>query len=257
MEYVQLHPLVRILQCAVQPLSPHWNNDNYAAPYWRLYWNPTPSARVILNGRAVELRPDRLIVIPPDTPYAARCDHSAEHVYIHFLAQGRYRTARPDLYTFSLTDTLHAPAQEIRARHADPARELLLALTLAHLALSQIPADCLLSQPADNRIQVVCNYIDAQYSRPLTNPTLAAQAGLNTNAFIRLFRETMGETPQAYLRRRRIEAACVQLHYSDQSIEAIAAVTGFCDRFHFTKVFKQLRGVGPAAFRATRSHTPI
>jgi len=39
------------------------------------------------------------------------------------------------------------------------------------------------------------------------------------------------------------------LHYSGRDIKAIAEDTGFCDRYHFSRIFKQLRGVSPAEFR--------
>ena len=52
-----------------------------------------------------------------------------------------------------------------------------------------------------------------------------------------------------FVRARRIELAGVLLHNSAKKIEEIAAATGFCDRYHFSRVFKRLRGMGPAEFR--------
>ena len=72
---------------------------------------------------------------------------------------------------------------------------------------------------------------------------------MHTNAFIRLFRSEVGRSPQAWYMRRRIEEACRLLHHSDLSIEQIAERTGFCDRGHFTRVFRTLRRIGPATFR--------
>jgi len=52
-------PGIRILLCGWEPPLTDWARDNYSAPYWRLYWNPTPGARVELAGRSVPLLPDR------------------------------------------------------------------------------------------------------------------------------------------------------------------------------------------------------
>jgi transcriptional regulator GlxA family with amidase domain len=38
-------------------------------------------------------------------------------------------------------------------------------------------------------------------------------------------------------------------HHSDQTIANIATAAGFYDRCHFTKTFRQLREITPAAFR--------
>jgi AraC-like DNA-binding protein len=66
---------------------------------------------------------------------------------------------------------------------------------------------------------------------------------------MRLFRANAGMSPQLYSRIRRIEKACILLHYSDLDIKEIASETGFCDRFHFSRVFKKMRKVGPSEFR--------
>jgi transcriptional regulator GlxA family with amidase domain len=33
------------------------------------------------------------------------------------------------------------------------------------------------------------------------------------------------------------------------SVDEIAAAAGFCDRFHFSRIFKKQLGVGPARYR--------
>lgn len=52
-----------------------------------------------------------------------------------------------------------------------------------------------------------------------------------------------------YSARRRIGIACSLLHRSNLSMDEVAQQTGFCDRYHFSKVFKQIRGVSPGTFR--------
>jgi transcriptional regulator GlxA family with amidase domain len=41
------------------------------------------------------------------------------------------------------------------------------------------------------------------------------------------------------------------LHHSALSIEQIAERCGFCDRYHFSRVFQKHREMGPATFRRT------
>jgi len=91
--------------------------------------------------------------------------------------------------------------------------------------------------------------MEAEPAGPLPNARLAKEAHMNANAFVRLFRRQLGVTPQAYFVQRRIEQACLLLHNSGAGIKEIAEATGFCDRYHFTRVFRRLRGVPPAEFR--------
>ena len=43
--------------------------------------------------------------------------------------------------------------------------------------------------------------------------------------------------------------AAVLLRYTDRSISEIAGECGFATRYHFSRVFKQIKGYAPAEFR--------
>jgi len=87
------------------------------------------------------------------------------------------------------------------------------------------------------------------HAGPIRNADLAELAHMNVNSFSRLFRQATGETPQAHLTRLRVEEACVLLHEAALAIPDVAEATGFCDRYHFTRVFRKGRGMTPGAFR--------
>ena len=91
--------------------------------------------------------------------------------------------------------------------------------------------------------------IHRDFARPCPNPELARLAGRSTAGFIRWFKERTGQTPHEYLARRRIREASRRLRFTGESIEAIAEASGFPNRHYFTRVFKAVAGIGPAAFR--------
>lgn len=252
MENAFFNPGIQLLICDQTRLDGRWNVGNFAAPYWRLYWNAQPGAGVTLNGVTTALEPDRFVLIPPETPFAGRVTGTPQHVYLHFRAAPPYEAIQPAIHAF--------PADGWGLRHVrrlaalQPTQETwrersLLALTLVHAALAQIPAAGLRPTTEDPRILRVLEFLQSRPGRLRPNPELARVAGLSTNAFIRLFRARTGLTPQAFHTRKRIEQACIELHYSALKIDAIARRAGFHDRYHFTHVFTRLRGLGPAAFR--------
>ena len=102
---------------------------------------------------------------------------------------------------------------------------------------------------ADIRILEVLRYIESNLGEALSNRLLAAQAKMTTNVFNRRFKEEIGSSPQQYVKEQRIFAGCSLLHHSDLSIEQIAEKTGFADRYHFSRIFKQIRGISPAKYR--------
>jgi AraC-like DNA-binding protein len=50
-----------------------------------------------------------------------------------------------------------------------------------------------------------------------------------------------------------MEKATYMLCYTCRKIEEIAEMTGFTDRYHFSRVFKHQRGKSPAAYRKQMS----
>jgi len=72
---------------------------------------------------------------------------------------------------------------------------------------------------------------------------------MSANSFARLFKNQTGLSPQKYLTKARIENSCSMLHHSPLSINEIAEICGFSDRYYFTKVFNSVMKVPPAQYR--------
>lgn len=246
----------RILLCRMQRLM-RWQFPNLSAPHWRLYWNTTGGGHVRLSGKDVELLPDRMYVIPPDTPYGSFLEHPLDHFYLHFTIRSGWRAGHDRLYSFPAEPLLVQAAREIATlsglkRHA--LRVGLLARLLAHAAVACVPDDALRTGYDNPHVDSVVAFMEDNLARVISNEELADQADMHPNSMVRLFRRITAQTPQAYLARLRVERACELLLRTEASIEEIAQSTGFCDRYHFTRVFRRQRGLGPAAFR--RSHLP-
>jgi len=82
---------------------------------------------------------------------------------------------------------------------------------------------------------------------------LAATVGVHPVHLAREFRRFHHCTIGEYLRRLRIERACQQLRDTKTPLAAIASEAGFSDQSHFSRTFRRLLGMTPAAYRATLS----
>lgn len=99
--------------------------------------------------------------------------------------------------------------------------------------------------------------MDRAYAEPLDVPALAAIACVSEAHFIRVFRQTFGETPHRYLQRRRVERAMFLLRETDRSITEICLDVGFTSLGTFSRTFSAIVGQTPSAYRNDRVLLPV
>jgi AraC-like DNA-binding protein len=91
--------------------------------------------------------------------------------------------------------------------------------------------------------------IDRDYAEPLDLQALAGEAGYSRFHFARAFAAAYGETPRAYLTRRRIERAKTLLRSANLSVTEICFLVGFASLGSFSTRFRALVGSSPSDYR--------
>jgi len=237
-----------------------WNYERVSAPYWCLYWNRKPGASIVVGPRRIALKPSAVVLVAPHTVFSTSNRGHCDQLFVHFQLITPHVGLKPQAYVVSADECLEALLQKIVLvlnRSESVRWEFsLLARALVELSLSRVIDRNLALPEMDPRIQAAVAYIGEHINASLSNADLARQAGMSLSAFMRLFREQVGHAPHNYLALKRVEKACIMLHHSESSIKQIAEETGFCDRYHFSRVFKLRQGMGPAEFRA-RNLTPF
>ncbi|MFD2611360.1 AraC family transcriptional regulator [Paenibacillus gansuensis] len=92
-------------------------------------------------------------------------------------------------------------------------------------------------------------YIDHHYRDPITLKGAADAAGLSANYFSEKFRQTFGQSFQAYLLQLRLEFAHRLVKDSSLPITEIALASGFNTLSYFIRMFKNMYGAAPAQYR--------
>jgi AraC-like DNA-binding protein len=94
----------------------------------------------------------------------------------------------------------------------------------------------------------VVAHIEENLGESLTLGTLAGVACVSPFHFARMFRLSTGYSPMAYVLRRRVERARLQLTQGCRRVADLAAELGFCDQSHFTRIFRRTTGFTPREY---------
>ena len=104
-------------------------------------------------------------------------------------------------------------------------------------------------KPVETACSKALHYIQEHLDQPIRLEQLAAMVHLDRSYFIRLFRDTYGQTPIQLLIRLRMELACDLISNTDLPIGQIALQCGYAAPSYFSAEYKKYYGVTPAAHR--------
>ena len=138
------------------------------------------------------------------------------------------------------TGDRHHPAQSMLLEAATLLRQQI------HSAVGVVGArGCLVNWQA----RKVRDYIDSHIEGPILVADLSVVAQLSEAHFSRAFKRTFGESPHAFVMRRRVELAARYMLTTDGSLSDIALRCGFTDHSHMCNQFRQAVGETPGAWR--------
>jgi AraC-type DNA-binding domain-containing proteins len=96
-------------------------------------------------------------------------------------------------------------------------------------------------------------FIEEHSAEELSLGKVAKAANISRNHFSEKFKQITGINFVEYVARIRFEEACRLLHDADLRISEIAFEVGFQSLSQFNRVFKNLSGKSPSAYRAARA----
>jgi AraC-like DNA-binding protein len=249
-----------------------WRLKNVQNTFWRFYLNQSDGAFLELNGKdepnqaeAYPLEAGRAYFIPAGVRFDTNITREVDHFFVHFDVLGVPDVVMQTIFNGPIclpaSDRLRQAVLEIPLEQPAPRQvDLILECRLKaiiyeglFLYLQTLPPEQI-KQPLEMAITLkpvlpAINHINANLANSLFNRDLAELCQMNEDYFIRRFKECLGKTPGDYIREQRVKLAAQQLLFTGDSIEQIASTAGFGSRFYLSRVFKNVIGLSPAAYR--------
>lgn len=117
---------------------------------------------------------------------------------------------------------------------------------LSRSSSSQIAAN---GRIRDFYIKEALNYIEQNFQNDISVENIASFCGLNRTYFGRIFKETVGKSPQQFLLSYRMSKATELLKLTGLSISDIGNAVGYPNQLHFSRAFKNVYGLSPREWR--------
>lgn len=95
----------------------------------------------------------------------------------------------------------------------------------------------------------VLDVMHARLSEDVSLEELAAEARLSPYHFARMFKQSLGVPPRAYLTRMRVEKACELLEWTDLPVTEIALEVGYSSNQVLARVFLKHMRLNPSDYR--------
>ena len=257
-EPLGVHPHIdgfTVHETGYNPDNSNWNYPSIFSPFWRLIYNSERAHCVIFKDDYYELTPDHIMLIPDHQIFHALGQRPVPTFWIHFTYNRMpvesqkipimITPAEEELSLIKSAGNYIMAHERIRSE-----RLMSLSLALLHIVLSR-PEIQWKQNPPEHIIQLT-RFIEKNIKEKLPNELLAKKAGVSIAGLFRIFQKHLGTSPSNFVNQLRIRSASQLLSTPGLNIDTISEQTGFPNRAYFSRVFKQITGMSPSAYR--RAH---
>ena len=258
-----------------------WNWKNVRSPFARLYLVVEGRAQISLPSGIYNLTPGHLYYIPAFATHSYICDSLFSHYYIHIYENNleaesmlnnwdfpveadateydiellkrltyinpflKLPMSNPEIYDNHKTLVSNIDMNMRRPFHDKVESRGILFILLSRFLKMATPK----VETRDDRIRTIISHIRSNLYENQDIDQLAKIACMSKDHFIRIFKKETGDTPNAYITKKKMEAAELLLITSDEPIKNVAIKLGYDDCSYFNKTFKKYSGITPQQYR--------
>jgi len=257
------------VHCTMQHIG---NIDTHLHDFFEVIFILSGQCRIIVDKQLFMLGPEDIIALNAHTPHEL---HSSDCVLISvqfkqvLFEQTLPHPQHPDFVCNSAQQGDNAAFGKIRQiiarlvkNNADrqlgyELRNWSLIYELMDVMYNNFRVDSTSASETRNyryaaRIAQISSIINAHYTENFTQAQLAGEVHLSAPYLSKFFDQHFGMNFYAYITQLRLNHAVNMLERTDETIEVIAAESGFPNSYSFVQTFKKEHGVLPSVWRRHR-----
>jgi AraC-like DNA-binding protein/mannose-6-phosphate isomerase-like protein (cupin superfamily) len=232
-----------------------WNFNKHSHPYFELIFFLEGKANIDAGDESVDVLGFDVVVYPPGLEHAEHLDlrHRQEIICL-WADTGPTRSFGHAIKLMDERGTLRALFEMVYAEFTAnrPCSADLIATYLQAIFLQVRQHFSEPSREASTLVERCLGYIHEQYARDFDIDELASQVAVSPSYLFRLFKRKMQVTPMHYRNIVRVDKAKLLLADQALTVDAVAERVGFEDPKYFSRVFRDLVGTSPSAYRRAR-----
>ena len=206
----------------------------------------------IFPNKTLTFQEDTLVFLNANEPYDVVTRKVGVSISFHFTC---FEEALPESFAFDCKNEPAIKALFEKAYHdwnkTDETHRY-QAFTNLYKAILKVNQYCnkkYASVTTRKTLENVLLYINENLSSPITLANMADAAGVGERQLRKIFNQQLHTTPSEYLFSRRINLACNYLKTRAYSLQEIAEMVGFEDKYYFSRCFKRAIGVSPREYQ--------
>ncbi len=209
-----------------------------------------------LGAKTVAYNPLTVVFYPPELPHRVEVGRGGGHFFSvemepSWMERLSEYSSMPDTIAPSRGGDITWLAMRLYREFREP--DSCSPLAVEGLVMAML-ADMTRRRANDERrrprwLTRAVDLIQENFRQNLTISGVAAEVGIHPFHLSRVFRQFHKQSVSEFVNRLRVQFACRELGDPGKGLADVALAAGFSDQSHFTRVFKQVTGVTPGAFR--------
>jgi len=229
-----------------------WNFKAHSHPYFELIFFIEGKANIDAGAETVNVLGFDVVVYPPDLLHAEHLELGRRQEIICFWVDTGPTPAFD--HAIKLMDERGTLRELFEMTYAEftanrPYSGELISSYLQAIFLQVRQHFTEPSREASSLVERCLGYIHENYAQEFGIDILAATVSVSPSYLYRLFKKKMRLTPMHYRNVVRIDKAKLLLADRALTVNAVAERVGFDDSKYFARVFKDLTGISPSAYR--------